>query len=72
MPQPAARLLLTDDYLFSFIDRVRALADQAGVAPVPLGVGDCDLPTPPHIVEAMRRSVQDPELHRYPPYSGTA
>ncbi|MEV0375198.1 aminotransferase class I/II-fold pyridoxal phosphate-dependent enzyme [Streptomyces sp. NPDC050636] len=72
MPHRAGRLLQTEDYLFSFIDRSRALADQAGLAPVPLGVGDCDLPTPPHIVEAMRRAVQAPELHRYPPYAGTA
>lgn len=72
MPHRAGRLLRTEDYLFSFIDRSRAYADQAGLAPVPLGVGDCDLPTPPHIVEAMRRAVQDPELHRYPPYAGTA
>ena len=70
-PRPARRLSLTDDYLFDFIDRSRAMADQAGQSPIPLGVGDCDLPTPPHIVEAMRTSVQNPELHRYPPYEGT-
>lgn len=71
-PRPARRIANTDDYLFAFIDRSRAIADQAGRPPVPLGVGDCDLPTPPHIVEAMRASVRNPELHRYPPYEGTA
>ncbi|WP_189959417.1 aminotransferase class I/II-fold pyridoxal phosphate-dependent enzyme [Streptomyces alanosinicus] len=71
MPRRATRLLQTDDYLFSFIDRSRELAAQDGTAPVPLGVGDCDLPTPPHIVEAMRQAVRDPSTHRYPPYAGT-
>lgn len=71
-PQPARRLQSTDDYLFAFIDRARALAEAGGQQPVALGVGDCDLPTPPHIVEAMRTAVRDPALHRYPPYEGAA
>ncbi|UQA97297.1 aminotransferase class I/II-fold pyridoxal phosphate-dependent enzyme [Streptomyces halobius] len=71
MIRRARRLEPTEDYLFSFIDHTRALADQAGLAPIPLGVGDCDLPTPPHIVAAMQQAVRQPELHRYPPYQGT-
>ncbi|MFI9203209.1 aminotransferase class I/II-fold pyridoxal phosphate-dependent enzyme [Streptomyces sp. NPDC053048] len=71
MPGRAERLVQTEDYLFSFADRARALAEQDGVAPVPLGVGDCDLPTPLHIVQAMRQAVRDPGAHRYPPYPGT-
>ncbi|MFF7359035.1 MULTISPECIES: aminotransferase class I/II-fold pyridoxal phosphate-dependent enzyme [Streptomyces] len=71
MPRRASRLLQTDDYLFSFIDRAQGQAARGGTAPVPLGVGDCDLPTPPHIVEAMHAAVGDPSTHRYPPYSGT-
>lgn len=71
MPRRASRLLQTDDYLFSFIDRAQGRAARDGTAPVPLGVGDCDLPTPPHIVEAMREAVRDPSTHRYPPYAGT-
>ncbi|HET9258442.1 MAG TPA: aminotransferase class I/II-fold pyridoxal phosphate-dependent enzyme [Pseudonocardiaceae bacterium] len=71
MPNRAQRLLQVEDYLFSFIDETRALAEDAGIALVPLGVGDCDLPTPLHIVEAMRHAVRDPSSHRYPPYAGT-
>ncbi|MGG2459768.1 aminotransferase class I/II-fold pyridoxal phosphate-dependent enzyme [Streptomyces sp. RGM 3693] len=71
MPARAARLSQTEDYLFSLIDRPRELAARDGTAPVPLGVGDCDLPTPPHIVEALRKAVRDPSAHRYPPYAGT-
>lgn len=71
MPSRAQRLLQVKDYLFSFIDETRALAEGVGLALVPLGVGDCDLPTPPHVVEAMRQAVRDPLSHRYPPYAGT-
>jgi LL-diaminopimelate aminotransferase len=71
MPRRAQRLLQVEDYLFSFIDETRALAEGVDLALVPLGVGDCDLPTPPHVVEAMRQAVRDPSSHRYPPYAGT-
>jgi LL-diaminopimelate aminotransferase len=37
---------------------------------ISLGVGDPDLPTPDHIVEAMREAVTDPSTHRYPSYYG--
>ncbi len=33
-------------------------------------MGDPDLPTPPKIIQAMIRAVQDPENHHYPSYSG--
>ncbi|MBO0654323.1 aminotransferase class I/II-fold pyridoxal phosphate-dependent enzyme [Streptomyces triculaminicus] len=67
----AERLEQTENHLFSLVDRARALAGQDGVAPIPLGVGDCDLPAPPHIVRAMRQAVRDPGTHRYPPSAGT-
>jgi len=38
---------------------------------IDLGVGDPDLPTPPNIIEAMIKAVQDPANHQYPSYSGT-
>jgi LL-diaminopimelate aminotransferase len=69
--RPSRRLDDVGDYLFAFIDRARILAEQDGHAPIPLGVGDCDLPTPPHIVEAMRDAVSDASLHRYPQYAGS-
>ncbi|WP_217623782.1 aminotransferase class I/II-fold pyridoxal phosphate-dependent enzyme [Streptomyces sp. TRM64462] len=71
-PRRSARLLGAEDYLFSFVDRARALAEAAGADVIPLGVGDCDLPTPPHIVAALRRAAIDPAQHRYPPYEGTS
>jgi LL-diaminopimelate aminotransferase len=33
-------------------------------------VGDPDLPTPPHVVEALQRAAQDATTHRYPSYYG--
>ncbi|MCL6636673.1 MAG: pyridoxal phosphate-dependent aminotransferase [Alicyclobacillus sp.] len=35
-----------------------------------LGQGNPDLPTPPHIVEALRTAALDPRTHRYPPFTG--
>ena len=33
---------------------------------IQLSSGDPDMPTPPHIVETLRESIQDPTYHRYP------
>ena len=35
-----------------------------------LGVGDPDLPTPRHVVEALQEAAEDPLTHRYPSYYG--
>lgn len=35
-----------------------------------LGQGNPDMPTPPHIVEALQRGAQDPNNHKYPPFRG--
>ena len=37
---------------------------------ISLGVGDPDLPTPPHVVEALKDAAADPATHRYPSYYG--
>ncbi|MCG2777979.1 MAG: LL-diaminopimelate aminotransferase, partial [Desulfobacterales bacterium] len=37
---------------------------------IDLGIGDPDLPTPPHIIEALKKAAEDPATHRYPSYSG--
>ncbi|MFE9534787.1 aminotransferase class I/II-fold pyridoxal phosphate-dependent enzyme [Streptomyces sp. NPDC006691] len=43
---------------------------EAGEDVVNLCQGNPDLPTPPHIVEALRQEVLDPATHRYPAFSG--
>lgn len=57
-------------YLFAAIDEARDELIARGVDVIDLGVGDPDLPTPQHIVEAMREAVCDPKTHHYPSYAG--
>ena len=68
--EKADRLKKLPPYLFKEIDRKKAEVMAKGVDIIDLGVGDPDLPTPPHIIEALKRAVDEPENHRYPSYSG--
>ncbi len=61
----AERLKKLPPYLFAEIDRVKRELIRAGRDVIDLGVGDPDLPTPPHIVDALHRAALDPENHRY-------
>jgi LL-diaminopimelate aminotransferase len=66
----AKRIEALPPYLFAELDRKLSVKRAQGVDVISLGVGDPDLPTPPHIVEAMREAVGDPSTHRYPSYYG--
>ncbi|VVB89378.1 LL-diaminopimelate aminotransferase [uncultured archaeon] len=66
----ASRINSLPPYLFAAIDKARQESIKKGVDVINLSIGDPDLPTPPHIVEAMKRSVSNPERHRYPSYEG--
>ena len=66
----ARRIESLPPYLFAALDQKLAAKRAEGVDVISLGVGDPDLPTPGHIVEAMREAVADPATHRYPSYSG--
>jgi len=57
-------------YLFAEIDRKVAAKRAAGVDVITLDIGDPDMPTPSHIVEAGTRALRDPANHRYPSYYG--
>ncbi|TFH05433.1 MAG: LL-diaminopimelate aminotransferase, partial [Methanosarcina sp.] len=57
-------------YLFAAIDEAKDEMIAKGVDVIDLGVGDPDLPTHPHIVEALREAVLDPNTHQYPSYAG--
>jgi LL-diaminopimelate aminotransferase len=67
----ARRIESLPPYLFAVLDGKLAAKRAEGVDVISLGVGDPDLPTPPHIVEAMREAVRDPATHRYPSYWGS-
>jgi LL-diaminopimelate aminotransferase len=65
------RIASLPPYLFAELDRRLAAKRAEGVDVISLGVGDPDLPTPEHVVEALREAVGDPETHRYPSYWGS-
>ncbi len=60
------RLEKLPPYLFVELDRLKAEAKARGVDVIDLGVGDPDLPTPSHIVQAAEEAVKKPENHHYP------
>ena len=68
--EKAERLKKLPPYLFKEIDRKKSEVRARGVDIIDLGIGDPDLPTPPHIIEALKKAVEDPGNHRYPSYSG--
>ena len=67
----ARRIESLPPYLFAELDRKLAAKRAEGIDVISLGVGDPDLPTPDHIVEAMREAIADPATHRYPSYYGS-
>jgi LL-diaminopimelate aminotransferase len=68
----SARVEGLPPYLFAEIERKVAARRAAGVDIISLGIGDPDLPTPPHVVEALARAVSDPKTHQYPTNRGEA
>jgi LL-diaminopimelate aminotransferase len=68
--EKAERLKKLPPYLFKEIDRKKTEVRARGVAIIDLGIGDPDLPTPPHIIEALKSAAENPATHRYPSYSG--
>jgi LL-diaminopimelate aminotransferase len=66
----AGRVRNLPPYLFARIDELKQEALGRGVDLIDLSVGDPDTPTPGHIVEAMKRALDNPENHRYPSTQG--
>lgn len=66
----AKRIKELPPYLFATIDRMKQDAISRGVDLIDLSVGDPDIPTPKHIVERMKKAVENPVHHRYPSYEG--
>jgi LL-diaminopimelate aminotransferase len=57
-------------YLFVVINKKIAQKRAKGEDVVSFGIGDPDIPTPPHIIERLRQAAQDPANHRYPETEG--
>lgn len=66
----SARLGQLPPYLFARIDELKEEQVRKGIDIIDLGIGDPDLPTPPHIVEALCAAAHDPTNHHYPSYVG--
>jgi len=66
----ASRVKNLPPYLFATIDRMKQDAKAKGVDLIDLSIGDPDIPTPGHIVEAMKTAVGKAEHHKYPSYEG--
>lgn len=65
------KVLSLPPYLFIELDRKKKQLQQKGVDIISLGVGDPDMPTPKHIIEEMKKAVEDPSNHQYPFGKGT-
>ncbi|HLF18488.1 MAG TPA: LL-diaminopimelate aminotransferase [Candidatus Omnitrophota bacterium] len=59
------RLKALPPYLFLEIDRAKRAAIAEGRDVINLGVGDPDLPTPAHIIDAMKKALEDGNNHHY-------
>ena len=66
----AQRLDHLPPYLFARIDAMKAEKRAQGVDVIDLGVGDPDLATPSHIIDALVEAARNPATHHYPDYTG--
>jgi len=66
----ASRVKNLPPYLFASIDKMKQEALAKGIDLIDMSIGDPDIPTPPHIVKAMKKAVENPAHHRYPSYEG--
>jgi alanine-synthesizing transaminase len=61
----ANRMKRLPQYLFTIIDDLKAKAAAKGMDLIDLGMGNPDLPTPPHIVEELAKAARKVENQRY-------
>jgi LL-diaminopimelate aminotransferase len=66
----AGRIRALPPYLFAELDKKIEAKRAVGEDVISLGIGDPDLPTPRHVVEALQEAAEDPTTHRYPSYYG--
>ena len=52
-------------YVFEQVNRLKASARAAGADIVDLGMGNPDLPTPPHIIQKLAETATRPDTHGY-------
>jgi len=70
MMKLAKRVEALPPYLFAEISKRIAAKRAEGVDIVTFGIGDPDLPTPRHILDALHQAAEEPVNHRYPESEG--
>jgi LL-diaminopimelate aminotransferase len=68
--RPADRLAALPPYFYAELNKTLARLRAAGVDVIRLDAGSPDLPPAPFIVEALKRSADNPAHHGYMPYGG--
>lgn len=66
IPPLSKKLQALPPYPFAELDKKRKKAIAEGKDIISFGVGDPDLPTPPHIIEAGKKALENPKHHQYP------
>ncbi|MFP6870025.1 MAG: aminotransferase class I/II-fold pyridoxal phosphate-dependent enzyme [Nitrospinota bacterium] len=59
------RITRLPPYVFAAVDELKLSARQRGEDVIDFGMGNPDLPTPPHIVEKLVEAAANPRNHRY-------
>ncbi|WP_373543752.1 LL-diaminopimelate aminotransferase [Chamaesiphon sp.] len=57
--------------VFADMDRAKGRARALGQEIIDLSLGSSDLPTPPHVIEAIQSALVDPSTHGYLLFNGT-
>ncbi len=65
-PTPSKKLSSLPPYLFVRLAQLKRQAQDAGLDVIDLGQGSPDLPSPEHVVDALKKAIDDPSTHRYP------
>jgi LL-diaminopimelate aminotransferase len=69
---PTRRLTDLPEYVFSWLDELKAQARRHGADLIDLGMGNPDQPIPQPIIDTIATALHDPRTHGYPPFRGTA
>ena len=67
---PSHRLTDLPEYVFSWLDELKADARRRGADLIDLVMGNPDQPTPAAILDVIAAAYNDPRTHGYPPFRG--
>src|SRR3954452_25317906 len=59
------RIHLLPPYVFEKVNQAKAAARNAGADIIDMGMGNADLPTPPHVLEKLKETLGKPRTDRY-------